>query len=239
MLTPNKLKPLSRHKDMCIMVGVDPILIRGVIKSYYNQLVDGLVVQTIQTMTLLAIAAIGIVVLLVLATSIMSFASWWTLLTIAVIALVVLVLGAINSTANERISRILKKIEQHGEENLKCFGIVIKRHYKTNRGRCIVEAVCNNKTIKIEVEDFIFDLCVSGSKLLLFCYGDDVLFCCPLKFFEDFMQGSEPLSRKIRFSDVKEYYVIVITQWFNQLKEMIQEERKHYSKCIDDLKKKK
>lgn len=239
MLRPNKIKPLSKHKSICIKVGIDPSLIHNVLRAYYNKLVEGLVIQTIQTMTLLCIAAFGILIMLIMLNRVINFVSWWTVLTIALVVLVVIVFGAINNTANARIAKIMQKMQEHGEENLKCFAIVIKRHYILGKDKYILEVEYLDKILKIEVEDFVYELCVSGSKLLLFSYDDNVLFWCPVQFLENFMQGPEPGTRKIHLSDVKEYYIVVFKQWIHQLKDLLQEERKHYSKCIDDLKKKK
>lgn len=239
MIKPNKVKPLSKHKDICMKVGIDPSLIHNVIKAYYNKLADGLVIQTIQTVTLLCIAAVGILIILIMLSRMLTLLSWWTMLTIALVVLTLVIFGTIDNTANARIARILKKIQENGEANLKCFALVIKKHYVKGKDTYILEVDYRNKILEIKVEDFVYDLCVSGSKLLLFSYGDDVLFWCPIKFLEEFMQGSEPGTRKIQFSDIKEYYSIVFHRWIKQLREMFKEARDHYSKCIDDLKKRK
>lgn len=239
MLTPEKLKPLGKHKNICIPTHIDKIYVRGLIKTYYNQLVDGLVIPTIQACTWIVIASLCVIVLWIVIIRVIPFTSWCVLFILTLAILVSLVCGVYYNTANKRMCHILHSIEQHGEESLECFGLVIKRHYKTDRGRCVLEIPDGDKFIKIEVEDFVFDSCVSGSKLLLFYCSDKLLFCAPLQFFEYFMQGSEPLTRKITYSDVCEYYTITLSQWIAQVKETLQEEGKHYAKCLDDLKKKK
>ena len=239
MLKAKNIKPLTKHRDLCIRVGLDTTLIKGLIRAYYNNIADGLVIQTIQTMTLLSIATVGIILILILTAQSMSLLHWWTLLTIAITTLVIIVIGALDSTANARITRILEKIEKNGESNLQCFGIPITKRYKPNNNTYVIEAQSKDDTIKISVEDIIYERCITGSKILLFCYGDDVLFVCPVKFLDDFLIGPEPGTRKITVSDVKEYYSIRFSTVWEQLKEMFKDEREHYSKCLDDLKKRK
>lgn len=239
MLTPEKIKPLTRNKSICAEVILNETLVQGIIKAYYNKMVEGLVVYTIQTVTLLLLAAICLIVLFIVILCRCSSMLWIVVLGMLVLTHALLTFATVRGTANNRMQRILNTLKEHNNADLKCYAIVIKRHYCTDTDKCIIETVDGDKTIKIVVEDFIFDACVSGSKLLIFCFANKVLLACPLKFFEDFMQGKEPLTWKIHFKDVKEYYSIAFKQWFSQVKEVFEKELEHYRKLLQDLKKQK
>jgi hypothetical protein len=154
--------------------------------------------------------------------------------------MIVLFLIFNSNTANGIIKRVIKTIDNKEVDRIQMFQMNVNKRY-TKSEINVLEFVNekNTKVLKVSVDDFMYSQCRVKSNVLLITLDNKVLFYCPTKVLNGMFCEYSTCAKKIRMTDIIEYYRIICYDIYTQLRCILDNEKEHYKTFRRDYKNRK